>query len=382
MLPYFVLGALAGAVTIWMESERVGAHGPQWALSTIDRILISGRALAFYVGKLLWPVNLTFSYPRWQIDPTQWWQWLYPVAAITTLLALWLARNRIGRGPLVAALCFAGTLIPALGFINVYPMLYSFVADHFQYVACAALFALAAAVLTTFKPFHTDPSFRYSAIIVLLTTLGIVTWRQAGIYRNEWTLWDDTLAKNPGSWLAHNNLGLLCVKEELRDAARRHFEHVLPFDPVNAHNNLGSLCMSEGDWDGARSHYQQTLLLQPDHFKAQYNMGLLEEKCGFPAKSIGYFESALGIEPDDAKVHTDLGLALLKLDRIADARRHLERAIAIEPWSWRAHNGLALALDRLGQSKEAAFHYARVIALEPHYAPAQEALRRITESPR
>ena len=73
-----------------------------------------------------------------------WWQWLFPVAAVGVVAGLWLARHRIGRGPLVAVLFFAGTLGPALGFVNVFPMRYSFVADHFQYLAGVGLMALAA----------------------------------------------------------------------------------------------------------------------------------------------------------------------------------------------------------------------------------------------
>src|SRR2546430_11245630 len=52
------------------------------------------------------------------------------------------------RGILAAILIFLGLLFPALGFINVYPFLYSFVADHFQYLACAAPLTLFAAGIT------------------------------------------------------------------------------------------------------------------------------------------------------------------------------------------------------------------------------------------
>ena len=152
LLPFFVAGAALGLVTSWLERTHVGANGPEWALSFFDRCLIAGRALWFYAGKLFWPANLTFIYPRWQIDPGIWWQWLFPAAAIALVMILWSLRGRIGRGPLVAVLFFAGTLLPALGFANVYPMRYSFVADHFQYLASVGLIVLAAAGLTKNLP--------------------------------------------------------------------------------------------------------------------------------------------------------------------------------------------------------------------------------------
>ena len=53
-----------------------------------------------------------------------------------------------GARTLAAVLIFAGVLTPALGFFDVYPFRFSFVADHFQYHAGIALLALAAAALT------------------------------------------------------------------------------------------------------------------------------------------------------------------------------------------------------------------------------------------
>ena len=190
-------------MTAWIEKYHVGAQGAAWSLTFGERCLIAGRALWFYAGKLAWPVHLTFIYPRWKIEPEVWWQWLFPVAAVGVVAGLWLARRRIGKGPLVAVLFFAGTLGPALGFVNVYPMRFSFVADHFQYLAGVGLIVLCAAGLN-----------RVPRVIpaILVVVLGVLTWQQAGIYRNLETLWRDTLAKNPDCWMAHNNLGLLLRK--------------------------------------------------------------------------------------------------------------------------------------------------------------------------
>ena len=78
-------------------------------------------------------------------------------------------------------------------------MRYSFVADHFQYLAGVGLITLCAAGLARM------PRIIPATLVVLL---GALTWQQAGIYRNLETLWRDTLAKNPDCWLAHNNLGV------------------------------------------------------------------------------------------------------------------------------------------------------------------------------
>ncbi|MEZ4652389.1 MAG: hypothetical protein R3E12_01985 [Candidatus Eisenbacteria bacterium] len=130
-----LIGALSGALTVWVERTVVGAEGDEFALTVADRLLVAGRAAWFYAGKLLWPHPLVFNYPRWVLDPHSIVQLLFPLATVAVLAVLWFGRTRWGRGPLVAVLCFLVTLAPALGFFDVYPMRYSFVADHFQYLA-------------------------------------------------------------------------------------------------------------------------------------------------------------------------------------------------------------------------------------------------------
>src|SRR5438093_10325315 len=128
----FVIGAALVSLTAWIEKHHVGAQGEPWALTVLERCLLAGRALWFYAGKLLWPARLAFFYPRWLIDSASWWEYLFPLAAAGVIVALWALRRRGGKGPLAAVLFFVLTLAPALGFIDVFPMRYSYVADHFQ----------------------------------------------------------------------------------------------------------------------------------------------------------------------------------------------------------------------------------------------------------
>ena len=68
LTPFFVFGLAMGLATAWLEQHHVGAVGSEWDLSFVERCLIAGRALWFYLGKLIWPWELIFNYPRWQID--------------------------------------------------------------------------------------------------------------------------------------------------------------------------------------------------------------------------------------------------------------------------------------------------------------------------
>ncbi|MEE9296435.1 MAG: O-GlcNAc transferase, partial [Phycisphaerae bacterium] len=220
LIPMFIAGAILGLVTVWMELYNLrgtgrGAQGPEWDLSWVERCLVAGRAFWFYVGKLVWPTGLTFVYPRWPIDAGVWWQYLYPLAAVVVVGLLWSRRGRIGRAPVAATLFFAGTLTPALGFFNVYPFRYSFVADHFLYLGSLGLIVLFAAAVTALVERMTEHlrSARHGLAAALFTILAVMVWNESHKYEDLEALWLDTLAKNPECWMAHNNLGNVYARE-------------------------------------------------------------------------------------------------------------------------------------------------------------------------
>ena len=205
-LPFFGISIGLCLMTAWLEKNHVGASGPEWVIPFPERCLIAGRAFWFYLGKLLWPVNLCFIYPRWQLNAGAWWQWLYPASAAGVLLGLWLARGKIGRGPATAVFYFVGTLFPVLGFLNAYFMRFSFVCDHWVYLSSLSLIALVAALVARMAEYLRRPAVLYGFCAVL-PVLEILTWRQCGNYADMETLWQSTLARNPGAWMAHYNLG-------------------------------------------------------------------------------------------------------------------------------------------------------------------------------
>ena len=231
LAPMFVVGAALAGVTVWMERHHVGATGIDFALTPADRILIAGRAVCFYLGKLIWPVDLAFIYARWTIDPTSAEQWTYPIAVALLLAAAWFGRRIVGKGPLVALLFFVGTLLPALGFIDVYPMKFSFVADHFQYLASIGpltLFAVAGKRGLELL-FAKRPGMPALIGAAWLMALGVLTWAQVSIYVDRTELWTDTLRKDPDSWIGHQNLAEELFQKRKLDPdnlaeARKHYQ--------------------------------------------------------------------------------------------------------------------------------------------------------------
>jgi tetratricopeptide (TPR) repeat protein len=377
LAPLFVLGAALGLMTVGME-KRAGAVGGEWALSFVQRCLVAGRALWFYAGKLFWPRQFTFIYPHWKIDSAAAWQYVFPVAALAVLLALWLFRHRIGRGPVVAVLCFAGTLTPALGFFDVFPFRYSYVADHFQYMASIGLMALAVGAGATILQRAGRPGRALGALIgtVVLLMLGASTWGRASVYRDSETLWRDTLAKNPNAWLADNNLSIILLQKGRVEEAMRHCEEAVRIKPdyALAHGSLGNALFKAGRIQDAIQQYQLALQLEPGLAEAHYNLGNAFFQAGKMTDAIWHYEQELQIQPDSAKTHKNLGTALVQVGRIQDGTNHFEQALRIKPDDDETHFYLGLALSQLGKTPAAMEHYEQVLRIKPDHAEAENNL--------
>ena len=350
LLPFFLCGIALGAGTIWIERSVLGAQGVEWSLSPAGRLLLAGRALFFYAGKLAWPSNLTFIYPRWEINPSSVTAAVFPAAAIAIFGLLYGVRRKIGRGPLTAALFFAGTLVPALGFIDVYPFRYSFVADHFQYLASAGPLALFAAILYRRAPAR----LRLSLSLPVLLLLALLTWRQCGVYHDLETLWRDTIAKNDTCWMAHNNLGRLLASEMRTGEAIEQYEAALRIRPGydKALNNLGLAFESEGRGDEAIARYREAIGSNPASASARSNLGLALLGTGRTEEAIEHLAAALKTRPRAPELHTNLAIALARAGRIAEAERGFREAVRLAPNDPENRHRLELFLKQTGRAAE------------------------------
>jgi len=379
LLPFFAIGLALGLQTAWMEKHTVGAQGERWALSFAESCLVAGRAVWFYVAKLAWPTHLSFIYPRWQIDSSVWWQWCFPLLTIGAGAALWLMRARLGRAPLTAFLFFIGTLGPALGFIDVYPMRYSFVADHFQYLASIGPITLAAAAGATWSRRYGEQGRQAltAAGAVILVVLAALTWRQATTYSDIETLWRRTIATNPAASIAHNNLGNILVARGRTDEARRHLQTAVDLQPGNpeARDSLGALLLEQGQHDAAVAHFRAALEVQPKHARTHYNLGVALLRKGETDAAIAALRNALQRKPSYHEAQISLGIALLNQGHLSEATAAFEAALKIQPANSVAHNNLGTALLQGGQTEAAIAHYDAAIRQRPDFVEAYNNLR-------
>jgi protein O-mannosyl-transferase len=376
LLPWFALGITAGLFTSWVEKTLIGARGADFLLTPAQRVLIAGRVICFYAGKLLWPTNLTFFYPHWKINPAVWWQWLFPAGVLAVGIGLVFIARRY-RGPLAGFLIFCGTLFPVLGFLNVYPFRYSYVADHFQYLASLGIIVPVSAVLVpAIERISSRRAVTITCCFTLLLVLGVLIWRQCRMYRDIETLYRESLARNPGSWLAHYNLGVLFadMPGRLPDAIAE-YQAALQIKPdfAEAHVSLGnSLSQIPGRLPDAIAEYQMALRINPDYAEADNDLGIaLSFTPGRLSDAIAEYQAALRIKPDYAEAHVNLGNSLSQIPgRLPDAIAEYQAALRINPDYAEAHYNLGNLLARTGRLQNAISQYQAALRINPNYAKA------------
>ena len=354
--PFIVLALGMSALTVLEQRWQISRSGAVWEVGMTQRLAIASKAVWFYAAKLLWPVPLVFVYPRWRLDAMSFlfWMPLFGLAAVGTVL--WARRRQTwGHAGMFGLGFFVTALLPVLGFFDIYYFHYSFVADHFQYLASVGLIALAtsAGANLTSRAGELGRNIGVVAAGAVLLVLGALTWRQAHIYRDVETLWLDTLAKNPHCWMADHNLANLLLQRGDTPGAIAHWEHALQSNPdlPDVCNNLGMALFSMGKVPEAISRWEQAVRSDPDYFGAHLNLGVALVQLGRVPEGIGHLEQALRIKSDSFEAHLNLAVALARVGKGQEAVSHLEQAVRIRPDSVLARSRLAWILATLPQAE-------------------------------
>jgi protein O-mannosyl-transferase len=347
--PFVVLGLAMGLMAIWWERYHQGTLGPMFAFGPLERLIVISHALWFYLSKLLWPAKLTFIYPQWTIDPANPFSYIWLVAGFALCVAIYFVRRYAGRSVEVAAAFFVATLSPVLGFIMLYTFRYTFVADHYQYLACISPIALVSAGLVKLTNLvDYAPRLLPGLGIFVLSALGILTWRQSAAYHDSETLWRTTIRRNPGCWMAENNLGNDLLERGDIDGAIAHLEKSLQlkFDLPEAHNSLTNALFRKGDPDAAIAEAHIAFNFDPNNPDTRAVLGMalmtkgqLDEAIAQLSKSVelfpnytrAYYSKAVEILPNYSHAHYNLALALAEKGEIVDAITHYQKAIEAQP---------------------------------------------------
>jgi tetratricopeptide (TPR) repeat protein len=343
-LPFFAVAAVLTAVDVWFQTRGSGdiiRHA-----NFLQRLLGAGAVVWFYLAKALLPINLMFVYPDWDIQPGNLLWWLPLLAAVAVTIGLWWQRNRSRwmRGALLAWLYFCVALLPAMGFTDVGYMRHSLVADHYQHIAIIGVLALVAATLCfgndRFLAAKKPVALVAGMIAVILTFL---TWRQASLYGNPLALYENSVERNPNSWLLQTNVGMEFAKIGEFEKAITHYEAALNLNPIcaPAQLNWGDALVNLNRPSEAIPHYQRAIEILPVYSDAHYLLGMALEAVGRPADAELEYRKTLELQPDYPQAHHSLGLMLASRHQFPEAIDHFQQAVQVNPDFLQAYVNLA-----------------------------------------
>jgi tetratricopeptide (TPR) repeat protein len=339
LLPFAALSLASGLWTIHEQKNHSNARGPEWDYGFVERLVIAGRAFWFYLGKFVWPEPLVFIYPRWEPatgPAVLHLGWLSALLVPIALAGICLyRRGAVAAGGLAALLLYGGLLVPVLGFFNIYFNRFSFVADHFAYLALAIPCALVG-VGVAFAIGKLEPELRrfgWMAACVIPLLLGIMSHRQARLYVNEEVLWTETLKLNPTAWIAHNNLGFELTRQGRFAEAMPHFQAAITLKPdyEEAYNNLGYALLELGQPVEAIPPLKRAVELRQPYADALLNLANALAGAGDLEGASNVYTAVISLLPNDAAAHSNFGSILAMRGLYNPALPLFERAVELDP---------------------------------------------------
>ena len=386
-VPWFFLGFLMAAITVYQEHTQVGAHGPQFRFTLAEHLLIAGKDLWFYPLKLFWPYPLLEVYPRWNTAAPIGWQWIFPATALVVPVVLFLLHKKISRGPFAAVAFYGLTISPVLGFIAFYTMLYTFVADHYQYLACIGILALVVETgrwclqrLVDYAR-RGDPAAKATApgqalpvtcAVALIVVLGVLTWNQSELYEPPIHIWVHVLHFEPNSPVALQQVGAYeCDRGHLAvglSMLMRAYRLTKGTDPV-VDSDLGDVYSRKyHNYAKAIVYYRFALASDPRDLSNIRHIVHCYERLGQWAMAFADLHRGLMEYPRSAALHFALANALTFWRQYSAAAGQYRLAVRYEPYNTKALYDLAVTLEKISQWRKAIPFYQRAVQASPQFA--------------
>jgi len=287
-----------------------------------------GMALWKYVAMLVAPVRLNVFHTLESATG------LLPMAALIGFPVLlgysvwrrslsWTFALAMFLLPIIPAI-YAPALLPGLD--NPWAERYVYLSSAGFVIGLGALFDR----LTRFRP--NMPTIATAVLAAVLFTSSVATIKRNNVWKNDLTLWTDTVRKSPNAWAAHSYLGYALF--------------------------------TNGDINGAIEQYEIAIRMKPVFGDAHHNLGVALSVIGDHQGAVTAYLQALKLGPRSALLHANLSMSLTALGQTGEAMREADQAIRIDPICARAHSARGVALGNMGIMGEAVKSFQRAVELD------------------
>jgi tetratricopeptide (TPR) repeat protein len=373
-IPYLLIGAGYLVLRIHALGEFAPMKG-HVKLSAYQYAINVFPLFIQYLAKLLFPLNLNAFYvfhPITSLFELKGALSLVATVVFVVLFPVTLKKNRVA---------FLGLVLMTMPLL---PVLYipgivgeNTFADRYLYLPSVGYVLLLAIFLSWAE--KKLPRAVKSITILFLVLGGVYavgTVSRNNIWKDNLTLWKDTVRKSPGSAVVHNNLAFAYGSSSQRDRAIAEYQTAVRLKPdyVEGHFNLGVVYASLGQWDKAIAEYQTVIQVNPAFIAAHYNLGIIYASLGQWDKAISEYQATLRLNPDHSDAHNNLGVAYASLGQWDKAIAEYQAALRLNPDLADTHCNLGIAYASLGQWEEATAEYETALRLNPDFYEARRRL--------
>ncbi len=368
--PFLAVALLSGIVTIVSTASNAEVRMMGGDAGPVSAVLRIGYLAVFYLGKILWPANLS---PYYQLPALS----LANPAVLAPIIAL-----AIAAAVVVVLLLLRRTPAPAVGlgvfFLLISPTLglvgYSWVvaSDKYAYLPAIGLLFPAAAGLALLCPPTGTRNWPVRApvlatILAIAAAEAVATRQQIQRWHDTETLFRHAVALAPDGPVAYNYLGIALAEQARTAQAIEQFLEATRLNPsyVQAHCNLGNAYTLDGQLDKAAQSYEEALKHDPHHSEANYNLGLLLARSGQSDAAIRCYREAVRARPHYADAHYRLGVELLRQRDFANAVIHLRTTVGLKPGLGTAYGFLGTAQAAQGDFDGAIRTYRQGLRVAP-----------------
>ena len=327
-VPLLVLSAIS--IGLVFEAQRkIGAVAAIESLPFGSRVSNAIVSYVSYIGKMLWPVDLTVFYPyHASIPPALVAGAVLGLAAITVTAIL-----AVRSFPFVTVswLWYVGTLVPVIGIVQLGSHA---MADRFTYVPLVGLFIVAAwgGALLLERAGLSSATQTIAAFMITLAC-AVVARTQVLYWQNGVALWEHAVRVTPDSARAHANLGVALARAGQNVRSIDEYRAALRYEPdyAEAHNNLGLALAAQGALREALSHYAAAVTAKPDYVNAHMNLANALDESGRADEAIGHYREAIRLDSTHVLARINLAAALARAGKLDEAIVELEAALRLDP---------------------------------------------------